>query len=90
MIFDLGPFRFYRVQKNQTLCVSLICLDSWACGWEYGWRDPMRGEEKPVIDLRIGKLKVLSLEVYKGGCEIWFMGFWGMPSWKTSKKRRLK
>lgn len=81
MIFDVGPFRLYRVEKNGTLDISLICLDDWACGWEYGWRDDMRGTDKPLIELRIGKLMVTYLEVWKDGCEIWFMGFWAFPSW---------
>jgi len=85
MIFDIGPFRLYRVEKNSTLDISLICLDDWACGWEYGWRDDMRGTTNPIIELRIGKLMVLYLEIWKNGFEIWFMGFWAMPSWGKEK-----
>lgn len=83
MIFDIGPFRLYRVEKNGTLDISLICLDNVACGWEYGWRDNMRGSdpETPIIEFRIGKLMVAYLEFDKCGCEIWFMGFWAFPSW---------
>ncbi len=83
MIFDIGPFRLYRV-KNGTLDISLKCTDDWACGWEYGYRDYMRGEtDRPWIQIRIGKLMVLYFEFYsfplrdKGwGFEAWFMGFW--------------
>lgn len=81
MIFDIGPFRLYRVTKNGTLDISLKCLSEWACGWEYGWKDDMRGTDRPVIELRIGKLMVLYFQVYQGGCEIWVIGFWAFPSW---------
>jgi hypothetical protein len=85
-IFDIGPFRLYRVEKNNTLCVSLICMDDWACGWEYGWCDPERGEDSPVIEFRIGKLMVFYLSINKCGCEIWVLGFWSMPSWGKGRK----
>ncbi len=81
MIFDIGPFRLYRVEKNGTLDISLICLDNVACGFEYGYRDDMRGTDKPVVEFRIGKLMVAYLEFYEGGCEIWVLGFWAFPSW---------
>lgn len=82
MIFDIWPFRFYRVEKDDTLCVSLICLDDWACGFQYGWRDDMRGTDKAWIDFRIGKLVILYFEPFKQtiGFEIWVLGFWAMPS----------
>jgi hypothetical protein len=86
MIFDIGPFRLYRVQKNGTLCISLICLHDWACGWEYGWADNLRGVGKPLIEFRIGKLMVAYLEFWKTGFEFWFLGFWGMPSWGKRRK----
>lgn len=82
MIFKLGPFTLYRVEKNGTLDISLTCLDKWPCGWEYGWRDDMRGTDKPWIEFRIGKLTVLYFEWYpkhsdkRWGFEVWFMGFW--------------
>lgn len=83
MIFDIGPFRLYRVEKNGTLDISLKCLEDWPCGWEYGWRDGMRSsEEKPVIEFRIGKLMVAFLEFYPGGLEVWFMGFWAFINWR--------
>jgi len=81
MIFDIGPFRLYRVEKNGTLDISLKCLDDVACGFEYGYRDDMRGTDKPVIEFRIGKLMIAYLEFYKGGCEIWLLGFFALPSW---------
>jgi len=80
MIFDVGPFRLYRVEKNGTLDISLKCMDDWACGWEYGWRDDMCGPSTPLIEFRIGKLMVLYLELWENGCEIWFLGFWAMPT----------
>lgn len=84
MIFDIGPFRLYRVEKDGTLDVSLKCMDDWSCGWEYGYRDYMRGEvDKPLIQIRIKKLMVLYFEFYPKrdgtdctGFEAWFMGFW--------------
>lgn len=81
MLFDLGPFRFYRVERDNTLCISLKCLDDWACGWEYGWRDVLRNQDKPILELRIGKLRVLYIEPFESGCEIGFMGFWAFPTW---------
>jgi hypothetical protein len=85
MIFNIGPFELYRAQSG-TLDISLKCMESRDCGWEYGWRDDMRGTNKPVVEFRIGKLVVLYLEVYKGGCEVWFMGFWAFPSWGKRRK----
>ena len=87
MIFDVGPFRLYRVTKNGTLDISLKCMDDWACGWEYGWRDEARGHDEPILEFRVGRLMVVYFQLFKGGCELWFMGFWGMPSWG---KRRTK
>jgi hypothetical protein len=26
-------------------------------------------------------LMVAYLQVFKGGCEVWFMGFWTFPTW---------
>jgi hypothetical protein len=85
MIFELGPFTLYRVEKNGTLDISLTCMEDWACGWEYGWRDDRRGPDKPIIDFRIGKLVVLYFELHKSGCEWWLLGFWGMPSWSERR-----
>lgn len=81
MIFDIGPFRLYRVEKNGTLNVSLICLDNVACGWEYGWKDDARTNDTPWIEFRIGKLMILYFDLYENACEVWFMGFWAFPSW---------
>lgn len=90
MIFKLGPFTLYRVEKNGTLDISLTCMEDWACGWEYGWRDNMRGgsPETPIIEFRIGKLMVAYLEVFDGGCEVWFLGFWAFPRWKPEWWKR--
>ncbi len=76
MVFDIGPFRLYRVEKNGTLCISLIAFDDYSFGWEYGYADPMRGETHPWLSLRIKKLNIFSFETWKWGFEIWFMGFW--------------
>lgn len=84
MIFKLGPFTLYRVEKNGTLDISLTAFDNWPCGWEYGYRDYMRGEiDKPWIQIRVGKLLILYFEPFKKrkgtsnwGFEAWFMGFW--------------
>ena len=81
MIFNVGPFVLYRVEKNGTLDVALKCMENWACGWEYGWRDTARGEDKPIIEFRIGKLMIAYLQILDGCIEIWFMGFWAFPSW---------
>lgn len=87
MTFDIGPFHFYRVEKDGTLDISLKCMEDWACGWEYGWRDEHRGPDEPLLEFRIGKLMVAYLCVWKGGCEIWFMGLWAFPSWGKRRKR---
>lgn len=87
MIFDLGPFRLYRGEKNGTLDISLKCMDDWAWGWEYGWRDEMRGHDEPLIEFRIGKLVVLYFQFNNTGCEVWCMGFFAFPSWGKRRKR---
>ncbi len=87
MIFDVGPFRLYRVEKNGTLDVSIICLDDWPCGWEYGWRDPQRGEDTPIIEFRVGKLVVFYLDICKDSCELWVLGFWGILSYGKRRKK---
>jgi hypothetical protein len=78
MTFDIGPFRLYRVEKNSTLCVSLIALDDFPLGWEYGWEDPAREETHPWVSFRVGKLQVFYFETWKWGLEVWFMGFWAI------------
>lgn len=75
MIMKVGPFTFYRVEKSGTLDVSLTCLGDWPFGWEYGWEDSAANRQ-PWIDVRIGKLRVLEFEKWKGGGEIWLLGFW--------------
>jgi len=86
MIFDIGPFRLYRVEKDGTLCISLICMDNLPCGWQYGWEDPMANRH-PWIELRLGKLTVFSFEGWiatgykegakpRPGFELWILGFW--------------
>ena len=80
MIFDIGPFRLYRCEKNGTLDISFKFMDDnwWPCGWEYGWRDDNRGaDEKPIVEFRIGKLMILYVEFYEKGFELWILGFWG-------------
>lgn len=77
MIFKLGPFTLYRVKESGTLDISLTALDNWSCGWEYGWRDDLRGADEPVIEFRVGKLMILYFERFKsGGFETRLMGFW--------------
>jgi hypothetical protein len=86
MTFDLGPFHLYRTERTGTLDISLKCLKDAPFGWEYGWRDDMRSSpETPVFEFRIGKLMVLYLELYPGGCEAWFLGFWAFLSWRKHK-----
>lgn len=75
MIFDIGPFQLYRVEKNGTLDISLKTFPELPWGWEYGWADPM-AERKPLVCIRVGKLVVLSFETFHKGFELWFMGFW--------------
>lgn len=76
MIFNIGPFQLYRVEKSGTLDISLLCLKDAPCGWQYGWDDDMRGVTEPFISIRVGKLVVLHFEKFKKGWEVWFMGFW--------------
>jgi len=90
-IKEYGPFTVYqRRETDQTIDISLTCMENWPCGWEWGYRDEYRGKEAPFIHLRIGKLMVLYLEgeIRKEkvkrrwkrsfGGEIWIMGFWVM------------
>lgn len=86
MIFDIGPFRLYRVEKNGTLDITLKCMDDWACGWEYGWRDDARGNDEPILEIRIGKLMIAYLEIHSQGFEAWLLGFWAMPTWNKRRK----
>ena len=58
MTFDIGPFHLRRCDSG-TLEINLLCLGDVACGWEYGWRDDLRGTDKPIIEFRIGKLMIL-------------------------------
>lgn len=74
MTFDIGPFRLYRVEDSETLCVSLIKYDGYSFGWEYGWA--VNSSRKPNIELRIGKLQVFYFEKFGHNFEIWFMGLW--------------
>ena len=76
MIFKLGPFEFYRAKKNGTLDITLNCMINKPWGWEYGWRDDLRGTDKPLIEFRIGKIMVFYFERFKKGYEIWLLGFW--------------
>jgi hypothetical protein len=85
VIFDIGPFRLYRVEKSSTLCVSLIAFDDCPFGWEYGWEELARGETHPWINLRVGKLNILYFEPWKKGFEFWLMGFWVIISWEGEK-----
>lgn len=76
MIFKVGPFTLYRVEKNGTLDVSLTALGDWPCGWEYGYQDP-EAKKRPWIEIRLGKLVLFYFEAWKNcGFELWFMGFW--------------
>ena len=76
MVFDLGPFRLYRVKKNGTLCISIKYFDHLPFGYEYGWDDIMAGERHPWISFRVGKLNLFSFETWKWGFEVWVFGFW--------------
>lgn len=75
-----GPFTFYWSNKLSTLDISLNCLGDIPLGWEWGWRDELRGREEPFIQVRIGKLLALYFDTWKTRrkrCfEVWFMGFW--------------
>jgi hypothetical protein len=76
MTFDIGPFRLYRPRSTDTLDISLICLDDLAIGWEWGWKDAQRGNDRPIVEFRIGKLVIFYLQLFKHGFEVWFFGFW--------------
>lgn len=73
--FDVGPFRLYR-SGDGSLSISLIAFDDLPFGWEYGWRDILRGEEHPLVSIRVGKLMMCYFERHENGFEIWLMGFW--------------
>ncbi len=80
MIFELGPFTLYRTPSTGTLNVSLTCCDEQSWGYEWGWDDTMAGERRPIIHIRLWKMVLLSLEVWRldEGCgyELRFLGFW--------------
>lgn len=71
-----GPFTLYWSNKRSTLDITFTRWDKLPFGWEWGWRDDMRSDEKPQIQFRIGKLMVLYVERKKTYTELWFMGFW--------------
>lgn len=73
---DVGPFRFYKVERTGTLDISLIMFGNYPFGWEYGWEDPDSGLMKPWVSFRIGKLNIFYFEAWKWGLELWFFGFW--------------
>lgn len=75
MSMTIGPLRFYRA-NNGSLDISFVGFSDCPWGWEYGWRDPMRGEDRALVDFRIGKLVVLYFQKYKKGFEVWVLGFW--------------
>jgi hypothetical protein len=76
MIFNIGPFQLYRTEHSGTLDITLRCIENWPCGWEYGWKDDMRGPDHPAVELRVGKLQVFYFEKYEKGFELWLFGFW--------------
>lgn len=87
MVMDVWPFRFYR-PSNGSLNVSLIALDKYPCGFEYGYRDPARGVSTPFIYFRIGKLQVVYYEQNRNDDgsmfrEVWLFGFWFMTPWSS-------
>lgn len=75
MVFDIGPFRLYRVRDSETLDISLKCLDDYSLGWEYGWEDPL-AQRKPWFEIRIGKLLIFSFQKFDEGFEVRLLGFW--------------
>lgn len=87
MVVDVGPIRIYR-PSNGSLNLSLIALDKWPCGFEYGFRDKARGVSEPWLDFRIGKLQIAYYESVKlddGDVfrEAWLFGFWFMTPWRS-------
>lgn len=79
-IWTRGPFQFYRCAGSETLDISLTRFDNAPCGWEWGYKDPQRGPDKPLIEIRLGKLWVLYFEKRRHSFEAWFMGFWWIHS----------
>lgn len=75
MTFNIGPFKLYRAQSG-TLDIMLRGFENSPFGWEYGWKDDMRGEDRPAVDFRIGRLQVFYYEKLKKGFELWVLGFW--------------
>lgn len=75
-IWTRGPFQLYRVPDSGTLDISIARFDNIMSGWEYGYRDHARGPDKPMIEIRIGKLVVLYFEKFPTGFEVWILGFW--------------
>ncbi len=72
-----GPFNYFKTKTNEGFSAWLKGWDNSPCGFEWGWKDTMRGEDRPVIDIRTGKLWLLYLEFFKkGGFEFHLLGFW--------------
>lgn len=70
-----GPFQFYRCSTG-ILDITLKILEKVPCGWEWGYKDPQRGSDNPLIEIRVGKLMVLYYEKFKQGFELVILGFW--------------
>jgi hypothetical protein len=75
-VWKRGPFTLYRCAEAGTLDISITALSKWPFGWEWGYKDAMRGQDKPLVEFRVGKLTVLYFEKFKGGFELWLLGFW--------------
>lgn len=71
-----GPFDYFKVGQTKGITAWLRGYDNASWGFEWGYRDSMRGTDKPLVDFRVGKLTLLYFEKFKKGFEVWFLGFW--------------
>lgn len=55
--------------------VSLKACNNQPWGWEWGVEDPL-ARRVPWLRVRVGKLVIFSIEFWRWGFELAFMGFW--------------
>jgi len=78
-----GPLRYFRVKHTGGISAWWKGHDNSSWGFEWGYRDDMRGNESPIIQLRIGKLMALYVEFHRNdsgglGWELWLLGWWSI------------
>lgn len=73
-----GPFSVYRMknkkERKNFLDISLSAYQDHSFGWEWGSDNTY--QRQPVIHVEVCGFKLLYLELFVEGFEVWIMGFW--------------